>query len=154
MKSKRNVKKGIWEHQRWMPDMNSIRSVRRYNLLNFMNIFLWSLYIYSLPPLPFLLSPYISLTHAGTHLWPVRPCERWPVPCFVVSRNLKHGQLRYFQMYQKYRVKIVSKFWQNTHSKSNFYRIYNYDNGMQGLNGQFHQPYSQISCTFISCAES
>jgi len=63
----------------------------------------------------------------------VRPCERRPILSFVVSRKLKHGQLQNCQMYQKYRVKIVSKFLQNTHSDSNFNRIYDYDYGMPGL---------------------
>ncbi len=35
---------------------------------------------------------------------------------------------------QNYRVKIVSKFLQNTRSDSNFNQIYDYDYGMQGIN--------------------
>jgi hypothetical protein len=62
----------------------------------------------------------------------LRPCKRCPILCFVVLWNTKHGQFQNFWMYQKYRVKIVSKISQNTSFDSNFNLIYNYDYGMQG----------------------
>ncbi len=73
-----------------------------------------------------------------------RPCESWPVPCFVILQNSKHGQLQYFWMYRKYCILIDSKKLRNTHSDSKFNQKFDYEFGMQGLTMDLLQIYCDI----------
>ncbi len=49
-----------------------------------------------------LLSPCPKIIEESFRTYKLRNCKRRPVLCFIFLPNMKHGQFRYFWMYQEY----------------------------------------------------